>query len=283
MSDPTKPTQPSPNQHRISVNFESTERQNLLEAVTITDQGIAVCKNALTGTVMRLAAVRVTDSSSAASHIPFEHGDDGKVNFALPANKPSQIGFFVDHAGERAVSAAARIGDYPGTPLITAGALIKSEALINLAGIKHTENDEQLFASQIDLFNTLGFNPSKTRGIFSKAHSAGGGVWEEQRIVMLPKGTEDLLEDVTTEAASSTFQILGYETRRAMSLAPSRSSLLGYNSALDNLFGGPSQKLMMRADFTAGFGKSFETNHQTTSINIVSLQGAFAVHAVAMS
>lgn len=61
----------------ISTPHEAQERSNLLNAVAVTEEGVAVCQHPASRTVMQLAAVRVADGN-VATHVPFET-DGGKL------------------------------------------------------------------------------------------------------------------------------------------------------------------------------------------------------------
>ena len=263
----------------IHVAHEEEERSRLLQAVSITEQGVAVCEHPVSATVMKLVAVRVSDDGQA-EHMPFEE-DQGTVRLGLPGDIPSQIGFFLGHTGSREVSGVFRVGSYPGEPLLTARkAEGNQEVLVGMSGIKATELDDQLWADQIGLFETLDFDPRRTRGIFSKAHQAlpGARTWDEQRIVVLPKAVNDLVEVVGPDVRGDVYQVLGYE------IAPPKPRYPLLSTELDSISfamrsgttrGAPKS---FGGELTTGFGSEFETTVRLGAISVVGLQGAFEVN-----
>ncbi len=229
---------------------------------------------------MQLAVARVADGDDA-EHVPFQqHGKTLQV--ALPGDRPSQIGFFIGQAGKKNLAATARIGTYPGEPLLTTQKIgSMREVLLNLQGIKNTELDEARWADQIGLFDELGFDPARSRGLFSKAHNRlGDNTWTEQRIVVLPKTMDDLLETVGPNVRGDTYQITGYEVQ------PYRPPLLprpSYRQDYDTHSFGPSRSGVpkdMNAGLTTGFGNAFDTAAQLGSISATSLQTAFEFNFV---
>lgn len=247
-------------------SHEATERANLLQAVEVDGQGVAICSNRVSSAIMRLAAVRVSDSSEATL-VPLEQAGR-RVNLALPAHTPSKIGFFMDYQGPRRLAAVVRLGDYPGHPLTTAvhsGA--RQELLINMAGIKPTELDEQAWADQMGLYEGLGFDPTRSRGVFAKSHQPSPeSDWKAQRIVVVPQSMDDLVE--VTDHSAHSFQVLGYEaTEQAPQIvAPPPSTFDDGCGTYDAL--------------RIGFGSSYRVPVRTNRINLLGLQTAFEVSIV---
>lgn len=158
---------------------ETEIRRTLLEAVTVDNRGVAhgVSPN---GTETMLAAIRINDAGQA-SVAPFQlaQGLDREpvVQFALPAGKPSRVGFFLGgDSGWDELRVAIRAGLYPGVPLLTMG-----ETTWPLLGWPPLEDDgyklgyplegqEGIWAEQVGLFKRLGFNPKGSKGIFDRGH-----------------------------------------------------------------------------------------------------------------
>jgi hypothetical protein len=264
-----------PNPKLFSVDSEDGKRLELLGAVTVTEKGIAVCENRISGAVMQLAAVRVADGS-VAEHVPFQSGEDGKLNMPLPKDRPSKVGFFMGYAGPQIVSSAVRLGEYPGDPLITTSSRYSfdpaQEIMLSLGGVKPHELDEQQWAEQVKLYGELGFNPSQSRGLFSKFHrdTYDSDEWNGQRLVVVPKDMQDLVETPGSDVRSDVFQVLGYETEVWSTITPP-----AYNSE-------PAVKMDI-SDLGVGFGRKYQTQASLGGISVVSLQTAFEVNIVAAS
>jgi hypothetical protein len=181
----------------IDVHGQDAKRTALLEHVTVTDEGIAVCQNRISGAVLKLAAVRLDDQDDA-THVPIEQ-DEEEFQFPLPGNVPSKIGFFICGIGRPGIklSAAIRIGTYPGVPTITGNLPFSHtrpprELLLQLGGIRPDERDNQKWADQIGIEH-LGFDPHHTRGFFHKRHmdEQHGGAWKRQSLIAQPEPTPD--------------------------------------------------------------------------------------------
>jgi hypothetical protein len=272
----TTPGLSQPEVELLSIPYEDEERAKLLGAVSLTESGVAICEHPVSGVTMRLAAVRVADGS-LAEHVPFETGDDGRLNFRLPSDRPSKIGFFIGHNGVRSMTSVVRIGDYPGQALVTAnsGSLQSKEIMLNLAGLKPAELDDLEWAAQIDLFGKLDFTREHSRGLFSRHFQAvqGSGLWTEQRLVVTPPDMEDLVTPIEGGERKDVFQILGYQTvpaaiRRVVE--EQRYSPVVYGGLRS------AQK-----GLEVGLGPQFQTSAKLGSATIIGLQGAFEVNIVA--
>jgi hypothetical protein len=279
---------PVKDNYRLIHSFDEEEQRGpLLERVTIDERGIAISKDEDTGITTSLVAVRIQDNE--ATVVPFERDEQGLV-LPLPGDTGSQIGFFISHDGDEGHKPCAviRQGDYPGIPLTTdkitdtvSGEERTREILINMRGITEQERDEATWAEQVGLFDDLGFDPFKTRGIFSKSHrdNPHSTTWKNQRIVIVPDEMRDLVDhhdawDVTKDI----LQILTYGTQRV------KQTLVRDQSIWPDMFGGGSQGTLgtekaMYAPRSLGVGFGNETTQQatTTSTKIAGLTSAFQI------
>lgn len=196
----------------IAVPDEAIARDNLLKTVTVTDSGIAVCRNPLNNAETFVAAVRISDQQTAELAPLVEL--TGRLRLALPSDKPSRIGFFVGHQFTGEVSAVARVGDYPGTPLtIRKNPIADSEVPYGVSGFKDAAKEQQ----QRDWFNNLGlgsdrFTLDRVRGIFEQGRQEVAGTWVDKDLVIVPESLEGMIKDVAEE--DPIFQILLFQSRK---------------------------------------------------------------------
>lgn len=193
---------PSPALKRAVVPDEDARRHTLLDAVTISDTGVAICPSIEANAEMHVAAVQVTADKTGLL-LPCEQTRDGlTVRPHARDDVALRIGFFVGHTSDLEINTAVRVGPYPGEPLVTTMAIAQQqEVMIGLHGIKAAEVQEQGWAEDIGLYDRLGFEPTHTRGIFTRAR-------QRQK----PNGRW-YLAPITLDHPVSTFQILCYETQ----------------------------------------------------------------------
>ncbi len=173
---------------------EKEVRRTLLEAVIVDDKGVAHGLNP-NGTETMLAAVRINDAGQA-SVAPFElaRGLDAEplVQFALPTDTPSRVGFFLGWGNsENELYATIRAGLYPGTPLLTLGGTHwpPLEDTLGLKGINPV-GERGIWAKQVGLFTDLGFDPKRSGGIFDRGHRVNpytSSLDEQQPLSMAPR------------------------------------------------------------------------------------------------
>lgn len=277
--------------HRLfSVMGEAEQRLALLKAVTIEKNGIARTVNADSGVETMLAAVTV-DSQKTATLVTFTRGEDGEL--LLPVKPYDRFGFFVGHKATGDVSGALRIGLYPGTPLVTQAVsdIENQEIFTGLRGIKEAEADERKWAEEVGLFSDLGFDPTKSRGVFNKFHRPNrtSETWQASPLVALPDGQLDLLAHFDpTKVRINEFQTLLYGTQDVVAdpyaglfpgLGDGYLGLRGSFRGGDTLGGLNSFEGGMRG-VGVGFGKAESVTARTTSIKVNSLEGAFQVVVV---
>lgn len=200
-------------------------RNRLLEGVSVTDQGIAVCTTDSTTT--RLVAFRV--ANHRAKHIPFTHGENNEVLLPLPAETGSQIGFFIEDASrDTSSSASLRQGEYPGIPLTSrpfekigidtkTPITVDGERSAMIAIMEGLQDpDAQMWAHDIKLSTSLGFNRERTRELLGMRYvedsKNGEDTITNRRLLVLPEHMRDLADhydamDVTRDV----FQILTFE------------------------------------------------------------------------
>lgn len=172
----------------ISVPAEAERRAHLLSRVTVDAHGIAHTTDDRSPTETLLAAVRIDDSKNATL-IQFL-ADQEQLRLVLPSDRPSRIGFFVGYFSSQEVSAVLRMGLYPGVPLTTQAVADDrtAEVMYGLGGIKSSEIDEQQWAEQVGLYSSLGFDPTRVRGLFNKNHrpNPASDIWQESPLLILP-------------------------------------------------------------------------------------------------
>ncbi len=261
---------------------EESTRDRLVHEVVVSDKGIAICRNPLTGMELLTAAVRIDDSSEATL-IPLKPAELGQsVVFELPADKPSRIGFFIGYNAAvdgAEASAVVRVGDYPGRPTAYQeySVLPAQEVLLSLRGIKPTYLDENEWARQIDLFGELGFSPDRTRGHFAEfvRPPEGGDQWKTRSFVVTPDGVHDIVIDLE----ASRFQILSYEVGHPIKPLIRSYRDEGYS---DLMFGATRGGLLKGYDvavrgLSIGLGRETSTTVETGTTSILSLAGAIEV------
>jgi hypothetical protein len=203
----------------------------LLEAVVVDDSGVASIDYPEAKSSVKLAAVRVADGNRA-TQIPFMQPEAGTLRLGLPAERPSKLGFFVGYAGPLATRAVVRLGYYPGIPLLTNNDNGETKEMwAEVAGLRDYELDERNWADQVELWDSLGFNPDSTRGLFSRAHynGANSGRLQQERIVVVPDEMSDLVQGPDVGASGSLLQVLAYTPDNLPSAAPQEiSSTLQY-------------------------------------------------------
>lgn len=193
-------------------------RDHLLEKVSVTEQGIAVCANDTW--ITKLCAFFI-DTDGKASKIPFdlyERQDNDALLLPIPYD--TRVGLFIaDNATGQTTGATLRQGEYPGLPL--AAETVKSargeeifglraEMVAPMEGIQDTNANR--WAQEIGLAD-LGFNPERTRELLGLHFEEGG----EITTIPLPLRNvpeDDILqiltfkdEDSTRVAIKSAFEI----------------------------------------------------------------------------
>ena len=255
------------------------------QSVTVDKQGVAISKDTLHGTIMRLAAVRVADGSEA-EHVPFRVEEEGTLQFALPTDRPSKIGFFLGYLNTTVSPdkrlAVARIGEFPGMPLATyqEPARYHREMNINLGGLKPDELDEAHWAHQTNLFEDLGFHPARCRGFFSRITQKAPDTadFTQQRLVVTPSGTEDLVEGADFRVNSTVFQFLGFAALPAVQRSPAMEIWRQHSDVGRNLYSyGDSLK---EPGLSTGFGQGFDTTSEVQRVQPGQLLSAFKVQIV---
>lgn len=260
---------PAPSNRLIQVDGELEERRRLFEHVEVDEHGVAVCTHPDTGNVLRVAAVSVDDESDAVL-VPIAQGEDGKLSIALPVDKLPKVGFFItyDHPPEGSeVSAALRLGDYPGWPTTFEDhGASRKEVLLGLGGIKPDELDETRWAEQVGLFTELGFAPERTRGQFSTYRRVQGDQWEARRILYRPEDASDIGDSLET----SLFQVSAYETRADVPAWPEAS-----HPPVTFDFGRTATRGVLAV------GNGYGVQGSVSGIRTLSLQGAMEIAVVA--
>ncbi len=187
------------------VEGELSHHSTLLKNVSLTESGIALCKNP-NGIETLLAAVKVSDDLSAEI-VPLTKGSR-RLHMALPSDGPSRIGFFVGLARKAkgdfslgivgGLSASLRVGEYPGEALTTEPT---TEVPFDVSGFKNgaAEQQHQVWFQDLGL-DAQRFSPNRTRGLFTQGRKVMGG-WEDRDLRVVPEGSDPLL-----------FQILVHES-----------------------------------------------------------------------
>lgn len=126
-----------------SVFGEAEKRLTLLSSVSVDEKGVAHCVDSETGTETLLAAVMI-DSQKTATLAPVMKSATGELLLPVPPSSPTRFGFFIGQIASSDLSAAFRIGIYPGNPLVTEAQTDDSnrEIFIGLRGFKPDEIDE---------------------------------------------------------------------------------------------------------------------------------------------
>lgn len=283
---------------------EVLDRPNLIEKVSVDENGVAVSVNQKTGTTTRVAAVRIDDENHAFL-VPLRL-DNGHLVMELPEGVPSQVGFFIGHDSPKDLSGALHVGEFPGIPMITqpgddfdADEAIKAteepdddnddqkaenvhdEVGLRLQGMKTDELDERMWAEHIGLFGKLGFENLKVRGAFTRSHLIDplNHKWASQRLVIVPDEMRDLVEHFDAYyVKKDAVQILVYGPRE--------------KSAFDLLFERTQEErtpLTMRypqrgetegGGMGVGFGNVFQQTARTSSANVGYLEAAFDIRFV---
>jgi hypothetical protein len=278
---------PKKDYKRISVPGETEQRRALLESVRVDAHGVAH-NTSPRGVETMLVAVRVNDEKQA-SVVPFEATTDidGEqvVQFALPADIPSRVGFFLGWKNSvNELSAATRAGLYPGTPLITSGSgeyTPAQEVMLGLRGIKGTEEQEREWAEQVALFTDLGFDQGRSRGFFDKASRPNDYTtsWEVQPLLMLPRVDDPDYEHFDRQQVEgSALQMLYYATAPKVE-RPAYDFGSSYSGGFGDRYGA-TRSMSMGGDLGLGFGRSSLQSGSTTAIELKGLEGAFRIAAV---
>ncbi|HZL07937.1 MAG TPA: hypothetical protein VFC50_01960 [Candidatus Dormibacteraeota bacterium] len=257
----------------VQVGNELQERARLLECVEINERGAAVCTNPDSGNVLTVVAVTVDDDSNA-SQVPIAKGEDGRLAIALPVAKLPKVGFFISYENPpegSGMSAALRLGDYPGQPTVFGeGPVTRNEILLNLAGIKPEELDEARWAEQVGLFTDFGLAPERTRGQFSTYQLIDGDVWEAKRILYRPEDVEDIGDSLE----ASLFQVHAYEIRPQVDFTRQFEE-----SGPPLTFGSGIGRSATRGVLATG--NPYESRGSTSGIRTLSLQGALEITVTA--
>lgn len=188
------------------VSSEDILRADILARNHINDLGILQSTNTEGTQQMTVAAVQI-DAKHHAHHLPFADTPEGYGFYPCGTNS-LRIGLFIGHTTTKEVNAVVRLGAYPGEPLITTVQGIQhQEVMLGLHGIKDHEPDELLWAEQIGLFSGLGFDPTRSRGLFTTARqrNRSNGRWIQAPLTLTMRADN-------AKTSSHTFQILGYET-----------------------------------------------------------------------
>lgn len=261
----------------IKTTDEEAQRDQLLKFVTVDEHGIARSTNLDSNVTISLVAVRIQNHD--ATVIPLELDEQGLV-MPLPGETGSQIGFFVGHDGYTEMAAVIRQGEYPGIPLVTqtVGNERQKEILTGMEGVKASEKDEARWAEQIGLYDSLGFDPYKTRGIFSKSHreDPNSTQWKSQRLVVVPDSMRDLVEhhdafDVTKDS----LQVMTYGIQPVQTIPQWRPAPYTFGGGFDT-FGGATRS----EGLGIGFGNEFTQQARTERIELKGITSAFQTRVV---
>ena len=199
---------------------DPADRLRLLGRVSVDEHGVAVCDNEEAGVSMRMAVARIVDDT--AEQVGFTMDDD-KLQLALPSDQPSQLGFFVGTNPRHDLGIALRVGEYPGTPLLTKKPAHYNATEEVLSGTLGTPYGgyEEIWAKQIDVYDELGIawggasNTSAQVHIKRSTYNASLRSKEEARSRPLVVSPSD-----TPAANPLTFQVLGYELGKAVNPWP---------------------------------------------------------------
>ena len=292
--------------HLVTAEHEQQERARLLELVTVTKHGVAVCEHPVTDASMQVAAVLINDGG--VERVPFQT-DSSELRLGIPDSRPIRIGFFIGYAGSHTVSSVVRRGKYPGEPLITAcGQNRYEELFITMGGPKKAEHDEKQLAAEIGLFDDLDFDPKRTKGILLSAHQsvAGSGKWETRPLIAVAESPENP-GGSSPVAEQDVYQVLGYHTETAMPLpvVTVRSDFSGYdhtvesrgvrsrsgnrNAKVDRVRRTPSSSRSVPTrgtprefggDLTSILGPGKQAVNRLGNTSILGLQGAFEINVV---
>lgn len=251
--------------------FEETERELLLTSVTIDENGIAHSIDPISKTDTMLAAVQISKDGHATL-VPFQQGERA-IFMDLP-EEGARIGFFVGTSvGNTNYSAVIRQGEFPNIPLVTESTHRRGtvrEILLNMQGIDHTqgESDHERWAEQVGLFDILGFQRERTRGIFSRSQRIGSSdEWLDQPILAVPPSEVGAVAHYDRfEVQKDCFQIQTYPIREV------RQSMLVQPSAFDPF----DEKPVMKGLHIA-YGEPTQNTAQTTRVQRGPVASAFQV------
>ena len=277
--DVTPVTLPLVDYRLVSIPAETERRARLLSVVSVDSMGVAHCLDDRSATETSLVAVRVDDSKNAAL-VPFEVDQD-QLRLHLPSDRPSRIGFFVGYASSQDVTAVLRMGLYPGVPLTTQAVSDErvAEVMYGLEGIKANETEELRWADQVGLYSNLGFDRSRSRGMFNKNHrpNPASDIWQESPLIILPDELFDMVRHFDpNDVKKDEFQVQLYGIK-------SIPALPKFPNALDYPFGtsGGGKTLSYGGELIGGlgigFGEAVNRTAQTKGTDIDSLRGAFKI------
>lgn len=267
---------------------EAERRAALLTSVTVDKRGIAHCVSPDSSTSSHLAVV-LLDAQRPAALARLQVVDEQTVGLIFPERKPVRIGFFLGHTSDSEISAAFRMGLYPGQPLVTEALTDENnqEVHINVANIKLGETQEQAAADALNLFGELGFIRGKTRGVFYRFHRPNRylDTWKSWDLVVFPDEQIGTVRHFSSaQVRNNTFQTLFYSCQKQPDLDELLPTSRG-NSYRGLYLGGeePTKSYTLGLPTRGlkgaqvGFGREATSQAKVTGMRINELLGAFQV------
>lgn len=211
---------------RTVARYEASDRNRILRTTRVDKQGVIHTEDKKSGinTKVVVVGMRGNERDGYTYHVIPSKRVKGEVMIEASDENFTRFGVFVEYETGKnpleegqEISATLRDGDYPGEAVTNREVPYgpNNEIRYHIEGVLDTDDRNEQLAQQatnaIDLYQTLGFNPETTRGIFySEQQEVESDDWQKKALFLFPSSHE-IEPDEPSLVVNDAMQVLLYQ------------------------------------------------------------------------